>query len=91
MTFQNFPLFQIYNKKKMVHESILDIDSHRTGDIYAQMLDLCNQHLRFNSLINYISEVKSEPLDDNTKDFYHPNQLSINCLLYTSPSPRDRG
>ena len=65
----------------MVHESILDIDSHRTGDIYVQMLDLCNQHLRFTSLVTYISEVKPEPLDDDTKEFYHPNQLSIRCVV----------
>eukprot|EP00828_Plagiopyla_frontata_P011708 TRINITY_DN16504_c0_g1_i1.p1 TRINITY_DN16504_c0_g1~~TRINITY_DN16504_c0_g1_i1.p1 ORF type:complete len:109 (-),score=16.03 TRINITY_DN16504_c0_g1_i1:35-361(-) len=29
-------------------------------------------------------------LEDHLKNIYYPPELIMNCLLYTSPSPRDR-
>ena len=45
---------------------------------------LHEQKTRF---LNYIDNLKTEQLDHR----YAKGKWSISCLLYTSPSPRDRG
>ena len=44
----------------------------------------------FKNLLNKIAECSIEDLEDNLENLYHVDAELNGCLLYTSPSPRDK-
>ena len=44
-----------------------------------------------NKVVEKYVESMKESSADKVREAFHPNAKVVGCLLYTSPSPRDRG
>mgnify|MGYP000389062910 CR=1 FL=1 len=99
------PYFAIYYDEKFVEKIPIIFSSHKieySEDILTLYKKLTKNRMKFvkatgvlKERIPYFDDVIMDPEKDNLavylRDKAEPIPLSMICLLYTSPSPRDRG
>ena len=73
-------IFWIANNISIDHGKT-DRDILKTSYIYAKASVKDSTRCLMFSRAQKISEVKPEHLDDDTEEVYHPNQLSIRCVV----------
>ena len=80
-----------FPNKRFKH-TIEFLEKHIPNDKSILDLGVTNPFSKIMKAHNYnVENTKGEDLDTDTSTIINSNADVITCLLYTSPSPRDRG
>ena len=89
---------QNFNNKKFIRDNLQNIYNLKNNNLQNNLLKVFDENIKvncfeplneFNGINNFLEKFWS-PLFDAFPDLERRDNIVIGCLLYTSPSPRDR-